>query len=411
MRSLKLYFSISPAYIGPLLALADAWSSERKLSKDDADRLRMAAEEFAAYLASVFSGEDASVEFGEYGRRVFVEFSFKKSDIDLSALNMVNIYGKTGNEVSADTSLMLARLSADNFTVEAGPGEIFAIRAYIEKSYPCELPQQPCGAPAPPFTLSENKDTLRAAVLMAAAADKVFASSLYARSPEALMADLDAGAVKAIWAADGAGRPAAFVYWEEKGRTVLFFGPYAASGGPADEAQLFVLEKFISAAAKSGMICLLSDAALPHAAESYFEKRGGLYYRAMNEDCGGAVWAPPAMIPEIDKLYEAFDLIRRIIPADFAPEAGKSLIDVSFSIDRQNASMRPLMIRSDFSELLRVHRDYLADMGCDRIEIVFRLGARAEAAAAAAAYECGFVPKWICPGECRDDTLVMQYAK
>ena len=411
MSILKLKLNIAPAYIGPILSLADAWSAENALSNDVSSRFRMAVEEFASYLSSVFSGEELSAEFGEYGRRIFAEFSFNEKDIDLSALNMVNIHRKAGHEVSTDTSLMLARLSADNFTVCADAHGRLAIRAYIEKSYPCETPQQPCGASVPPLKLSANKDTLHAAMLTAAGIDGSFAESLYARSPEALAADIEAGAAKALWAEDGAGHPAAFIYWEERGRTAIFNGPYSAAADPDGKALTFVVEKFLSSAAKSGMTCAVSETAVPVAVAAYFEKYGDLYYRAMNEDCGGNVWAPQALIPEIDRIYDAFDLMRRVIPADFTPSAGKSLLDVSFSRDRRSAVIIPLMIHSDFSELLRAHTKKLSGMGFETITALFKLGSRSEASAAAAASECGYEPVWIRPGECLEDTLVMKYAK
>ena len=204
MRTLKLNFNISLNYVGAVLALADAWSAANGLSRTDSARLRMAAEEFSSYLAAVFAGEEAAVEFGEYGRRVFVEFSFSGSNLDLSALNMVNIHEKGEKEVSADTSLMLARLSADNFTLTADARGRFALRAYLEKSYTGEAPQPAWGESVRPFVLSQNGDTLHAALLMAAGRDSSFAQSLYARSPKALTDDLAACAVKALWAEDGA---------------------------------------------------------------------------------------------------------------------------------------------------------------------------------------------------------------
>ena len=47
MSILKLKLNIAPAYIGPILSLADAWSAENALSNDVSSRFRMAVEEFA----------------------------------------------------------------------------------------------------------------------------------------------------------------------------------------------------------------------------------------------------------------------------------------------------------------------------------------------------------------------------
>ena len=345
---------LAERYIAPLLPLVQSYAESGRLSAPAAGRYELAAEAFLSCLAGTAGGTGVTAGFYEDGRFLSMSFALAGEGLDLSGLNMVNIYaaGKT-EEVGMETSLLLAGRSVDEFHVLLGDDGICRITASVEQNYAAEAP---CGEPVQarkPFRLSEDADVWRLALRLAAGRSGELADLSYCARPDSFFADRQAGRVSLICLTDAGDTPAALILWRVEGRTAIFDGP-------------FVL-------------------------------------------CDNEREAAASMAAPLKEQFEAMELTRTVFTADGSIKGARTLLSVFLRKQLQRADLKPEIIGRDFAEVLGAHVQELIRKGCRTITISFPLRGTDAALAAGLALEFGFAIWYVVPDAGDGDKLVLKY--
>ena len=408
--SLEIKMPLAERYIAPLLPLVQSYAESGRLSASAAGRYELAAEEFLSCLAGTAGGAGVTAGFYEDGRFLSMSFALAVEELDLSGLNMVNIYaaGKT-EEVGMETSLLLAGRSVDEFHVLLGDDGICRITASVEQNYAAEAP---CGEPVQarkPFRLSEDADVWRLALRLAAGRSGELADLSYCARPDSFFADRQAGRVSLICLTDAGDTPAALILWRVEGRTAIFDGPFVLCDNEREAAAAAALENFVVRLGKEGIVCALTERAGFANEGGYFDRAGGVSFRIMGEDDGGAAWAAASMAAPLKEQFEAMELTRTVFPADGSIKGARTLLSVFLRKQLQRADLKPEIIGRDFAEVLGAHVQELIRKGCRTITISFPLRGTDAALAAGLALEFGFAIWYVVPDAGDGDKLVLKY--
>jgi hypothetical protein len=408
--SLEIKMPLAERYVAPLLPLVQSYAESGCLSASSAGRYELAAEEFLSCLAETAGGTEVTAGFYEDGRFLSMSFALAGEGLDLSGLNMVNIYAAgRSDEVCAETSLLLAGRSVDEFHAALGDDGVCRITASVEQNYAAEAPCGEVLQVRKPFSISENMDVWRLALRLAAGRGGELAGLSYCARPDSFFADQQAGRVSLVCLADAGGTPAALILWRVEGRTAIFTGPCVLCDNERETAAAAAIENFLVRLGKEGIVCALTENAGFANEGGYFDRAGGVSFRIMGEDDGGAAWAAANMEEPLKKQFEAMELTRTVFQAAGSIKGARTLLSVFMRKQLQRADLQPEIIGRDFAAVLKAHVQELVGKGCRTIAISFPLRGTDAALAAGLALEFGFAIWYVVPDAGDGDRLVLKY--
>ncbi|MGD9124325.1 MAG: hypothetical protein PVG60_04485, partial [Desulfarculaceae bacterium] len=301
------------------------------LSQPETLRLTLAAEELFSYLSTVSAKKEVvSIVIKGGGYYVQLKLQFKTRNLDLRFFNLTASLSPDDDQDLETLGLLLASRSVEHFSVKDNAQEGLSLTLTKEKAYP------PSQEPAPePLPLSDYE------VKEANPENLIMASRLLTTLPQAdlyppafaLPAKLRdmaaAGDLEVLIARDQAGHVGGVILWNRLGpKTVRLHGPYIFSQPLGQDMAAALVEACLARLGKSdavGVVCLYpppempADYFEPLGTYDFYDPEGGLqtrpcFYRQLQEDPGGVVWAHPAVHDFLEGIYAELALARQINP-------------------------------------------------------------------------------------------------
>lgn len=398
-------------FITSILPVFKVFSEQEIMEKKRAFKFQLIAEEFLLYFQQLFQSEIIEIRLFKNGKYCSIQFTIRQKEIDLSGLNLVNLYGNgwDGDELQSDLGLLLIARSVDKLDVFIPDADSCTIEASFERFSAVSAFRGHYQQMMPPFHIVLDKNTLLSCLQLSGSIYPDLQSEFYFSRPEGFLADCAIEKAGYLCVVDQRKVPGAFLYWQVEHGTVIFFGPYVLTDNDKETVAQYAIDQFLSKIGKENCYCVLSKKDLPASCRLYFDELNGIYYRNMMEDKGGIVWSSSEMMPILQRAFNDLDFSRNILLARFMPVQEKSLIRTMIDKEHSTIEMIPLIIGRDFARLIRAHADTLSEKPGYRITISLYLNDMLQAAAMDFAEQCGFSFYYFLPGEGIADKVVMKY--
>jgi hypothetical protein len=148
----------------------------------------------------------------------------------------------------------------------------------------------------------------------------------------------------------------------------------------------------------------------------FYDPEGGLqtrpcFYRQLQEDPGGVVWAHPAVHDFLEGIYAELALARQINPPlpEDSSRPPHSVIAVEFNRDSSLATLRPIWDGLDLVRNLSQHVRILRDEGIRNIFCEIDLARAWQGQMAGHLAEPGFEPRLLLPYGGDSDQILFQH--
>ena len=224
-----IYFRIplQEQYIASILPVFQVFSERGKLVKSTAFRFQLTAEEFLVYFQHLFPDEIIEIRLYTRGRYCSILFTIRQQNIDLSGLNLINLYSEEQDEedVLDNIGLLLIAQSVDKMEVFLPTPESCAIEASFERFSPVSSFNGHHQKAVLPLQVATDDNTILGSLQLSSSLYPGLQGQSYFSKPEGFLADSKIGMVDSLCVVDQRRVPIAFLYWQIEhglfGRSIL----------------------------------------------------------------------------------------------------------------------------------------------------------------------------------------------
>jgi len=397
------------------------------MEEPEALSLMLATEELFAYLCRVNASGHLLMRCRSGGYYVEQEFVFHADYFNMKAFNITTVPDLDEQGGIDETGLLIASRMVDRFQLFEEDGGLRLVLTK-EKAYPesAEI-VIPLAMPLKEFVVKvPGPEELKFFVHLV---NHHYAPQVVPLSFNfpGKVADMAAcGACCAAIAVDVAGRIGGGIVWRWEGsKLVEFYGPYLFNQSRESGMAEALVDRCLSATARTKAIGLINRYPTAELPIEYFEPLGSLtsrmedgselafsaYFRHLEEDLGSTVWAHSLIENFLVDQYRRLFFAREIRQVRDEGESGSPFSVLSAEFDRSagRVTLHPIWWGKDSRETLSAYVDTLRNEGLAGIFFEMDVGTSWQCRFAPALLQTGFEPRLVIPHAGTGDIVVFQH--
>jgi anti-sigma regulatory factor (Ser/Thr protein kinase) len=428
MALMELHIRADARFIHIVISYAEQAALAMGLARDDADRLKLAAEEIFSYLSvTAAPRKEMQIKVRGGGHYIDLQFCFEPDDFNMKAFNLTFKPPVYTDSIPRETGLLIAARVVDHIKFSQS-GKKYLLTLRKEKTYP----------PLSEISLPETRQLMEYSLrppddaeltLLVHYANRCYPGALlpsFFTFPGKVNDMIHSGDFHAVIAADRAGTVGgAFLWSTHRAMLSECYGPYIFGQEKGPEIARALVDACLGTLARSPVTGLLAIYYTPELPLEYFEHLGTLwvkpglqeaversaYYREFQEDAAGTVWAHSLLEPFLARKYEELVFARDIRLIDSHSEMGSrsAVIWAENNRELHHVLLHPVWWGSDAHEALAAYRETLGKEKISNLLFLMDLGYHWHCQFTPALLDNGFEPRLIIPNAGKSDIVLFQH--